>query len=286
MAVRLVGACVKWVDLNPEIDPLHGSVEHRRHGAGFSESDQAAVETALRLAEEWGAQVVVACFGPEAADGALRELLACGASRAVRIEPADEHDAEVTSAEVARLLAGVWSDASDRPDVVVCGDASVDRGSGAVPAFLAHELGAAQALGLIEVTVDGTRLHALRRLDGARRERLRIEAPAVLSVEGAVADLRRAPLSATLATRSAPIEVHRVQGAHGASGDQPRLHPWRPRPRVLPPPEGDRALDRIVALTGALVDRTPPRTLELDPPDAARAILDQLREWGYLSQEG
>lgn len=286
MAVGLVGACVKWVDLNPEIDQLHGTVEHRRHGAGFSEPDQAAVETALRLAEAWGAQVVVACVGPEEAEPALRELLACGAARAVRIELAEEHDVEPTSAEVARLLAGVWADPAGRPDVVVCGDASVDRGSGSVPAFLAHELGAAQALGLIEVSAEGAELHALRRLDGARRERLRIEAPAVLSVEGSVADLRRAPLSATLATRAAPIEVHRVRDERASSGDQPRLHPWRPRPRVLPPPDGDRALDRIVALTGALVDRTPPRTLELDPPEAARAILDQLREWGYLSQEG
>ena len=286
MAVRLVGACVKWVDLNPEIDPLHGNVEHRRHGAGFSESDRAAVETALRLAEAWDAQVVVACVGPRAAEGALRELLACGASRVVRVELAEEHVGEPTSAEVARLLAGVWPAGPDRPEVVLCGDASVDRGSGSVPAFLAHELGAAQALGLIEVTADGGELGALRRLDGARRERLRIQAPAVLSVEGSVADLRRAPLSATLVTRTAPVEVHHVRDVRAATSDQPRLHPWRPRPRVLPPPAGDRALDRIVALTGALVDRTPPRTLELDPPDAARAILDQLREWGYLSREG
>jgi electron transfer flavoprotein beta subunit len=285
MAVRLVGACVKWVDLNPQIDQLHGNVEHRRHGAGFSESDLAAVETALRLAEAWDAQAVVACVGPAAADGALRELLACGASRALRVELDDAHGGAPSSAEVARLLAAAWSSPQDRPEVVVCGDASVDRGSGAVPAFLAHELGVAQALGLIEVAAVGRHVEALRRLDGARRERLHVDAPAVLSVEGSVADLRRAPLSATLATRTAPIEVHHVQDVRVAAGDQPRLHPWRPRPRVLPPPRGDRALERIVALTGALVDRTPPRTLELDPPEAAQAILDQLREWGYLPQE-
>lgn len=284
MAARRVGACLKWVDLNPEIDPLHGDVEHRRHGAGFSESDLAAVETALRLAEAWDAEVVVACVGPAGAEGALRDLLACGADHAVRIELEGEHHEQPNSAEVARVLASAWSEGDRRPEVVVCGDLSVDRGSGSVPAFLAHELGAAQALGLIEVAVDGDGIRALRRLDGARRERLRIDAPAVISVEGSVASLRRAPLSATLATRNAPVEVRRVLRAHGASSDQPRLHPWRPRPRVLPPPEGERALDRIVALTGALVDRTPPRTLDLEPAEAARAIVDQLRDWGYLTE--
>jgi putative heme iron utilization protein len=37
-----------------------------------------------------------------------------------------------------------------------------------------------------------------------------------------------------------------------------------------------------VALTGALVDRNPPRTVVLDPSEAADAIVEQLRSWGYL----
>jgi len=98
-----------------------------------------------------------------------------------------------------------------------------------------------------------------------------------------VATLRRAPLDATLEARGRAVEVHEVRLADEA--DEPRLHPWRPRPRVLPPPTGERPLDRIVALTGAHVERTPPRTLVLDPPEAAAAILAQLREWGYLADE-
>ena len=37
------------------------------------------------------------------------------------------------------------------PALVLCGDRSADRGTGALPAFLAHELGAAQALGLVRL---------------------------------------------------------------------------------------------------------------------------------------
>jgi electron transfer flavoprotein beta subunit len=121
----------------------------------------------------------------------------------------------------------------------------------------------------------------VRRLDGGRREALRVVAPAVLSVEGAVAELRRAPLAAVLASQGAEPEV--ASSSVDPHVEEPRLRPWRPPPRVVAAPHGDDALMRIVQLTGALVDRTPPRTLELDPPDAADAIVEQLRAWGYLT---
>jgi electron transfer flavoprotein beta subunit len=58
--------------------------------------------------------------------------------------------------------------------------------------------------------------------------------------------------------------------------------PLRPPTRLVRPPVGDEARDRILQLTGALQDRTPPRTIEVAPDEAADAILDQLRTWGYL----
>ena len=42
---------------------------------------------------------------------------------------------------------------------------------------------------------------------------------------------------------------------------------------------GDGAM--LDMMTGALSDRTPPRTLKLDPEAAADALLEQLAEWGY-----
>ena len=117
---------------------------------------------------------------------------------------------------------------------MVCGDVSADRGSGSVPAFVAAELGVAQALGLVErrpATATAAR-RVTRRLDGGRREVLAVTAPAVLSVEGAVARLRRASLPAELAARTAPIEV--VPGRPGPSthgADVARLPPSATRRR-------------------------------------------------------
>ncbi len=273
----MIWACVKWTGLRPEVDPLRGTVTASSHGEGFSESDRAAVEVALQLGAARGIGVSVLCAGPASADPGLREMLAAGADVAVRVDG----DGDEGSAEVASRLAMVIAAEEDEP-LVVCGDLSADRGSGSVPAFLAHELAAAQALGLVALdpTEPGT-LSVIRRLDGGRRERLEVQMPAVISVEGSVADLRRASLAAVLSTRDAAIEVH-VNRTVGA-GDSPRLRPWRPRARVVSAPSGATALERIVTLSGAFVERTPPMAVALEPEQAAAAILEQLRDWGYLA---
>lgn len=272
----LVAVCVKWAELRPEVDPVHGSVRPTARSAGLSEADRAAVEVALVLAAEWGADTAVVCAGPVESEDALRELRAVGVGRAVRVDLPAGQPSEAVAASLAPVLSeGVSA------DVVVCGDHSADRGSGSVPAYLAHHLGAEQALGLIAVepAAPGV-VAAVRRLDGGRREDVRATAPAVVSVEGSVATLRRAPLAAALAARDVTVEV--VPGRPDPRAEAPRTEPWRPRPRHVPPPAGDEALDRIVQLTGALVDRTPPRTVELPPAEAAAEVLAALRAWGYL----
>jgi electron transfer flavoprotein beta subunit len=217
---------------------------------------------------------VVSVGGP-GADAGLRAALAAGATRAVRVDTSGELTSEAVAAALASVVDGsTW---------VLCGDASADRGSGAVPAFLAAELDVAQALGLVDVAVtaatDGQPLDVTRRLDGGRREVLAVAAPAVLSVEGAVARLRRASLPAELAARTAPIEV--VPGPVGAEEHLADVAPYRPRPRVVSAPSGS-ALTRILQLTDAVTPTVPSRELVTLAPDAAaELILTTLREWGY-----
>jgi electron transfer flavoprotein beta subunit len=259
----VIAVCWKWVA--PGGDP---------RWAGVSESDRAALELALQLAAERGDEVIVATVAEAGAETVLREALAVGATRVVRVNA----PAELSSEAVARALAPVVAGAS----WVVCGDASADRGSGAVPAFLAAELGVAQALGLVTLTPpsDPTGpVRAVRRLDGGRREVLEIQAPAVLSVEGAAARLRRATLPAELQARSAPIAV--VPGPHGPLDRPDEVRPYRPRPRVLPAPTGS-ALERILQLTDAVgAPVTAHEHVTLDPATAAERILAALAEWGH-----
>ncbi|GAA3754242.1 electron transfer flavoprotein beta subunit [Spinactinospora alkalitolerans] len=289
-----VAVAIKLVDLRPEIDPLSGTVRggHRwdRHTLGVSAADWAAVETALRIGSAWGQEVVVVSVGPPEAEGVLREALTLGAVRAVRVElpTAGPHGSASSSTVAAALASVVGSEGPAPAGLVVCGAASPDRGSGSVPAFLAEELGAAQALGLVSLETAESRgrgeLRGVRRLDGGGRERLRVAVPAVVSVEAGVAVVRRASLEGLLGARSSVVETALAPAPRdGFSGFPHRPGPFRPRPRALPRPDpSEDARRRALALAGAPGGRTAPRVVTADPERAADELLDYLREIGLL----
>ena len=272
-----IGAALKWQPLRPEVDHLTGTVTLDERFMGASDADLAALEWALRLGEAWEGEVAAACAGPAGADEMLREALAAGAARAVRCELSGSASSAAAAAALAQAFEGF--------DVIVCGDHSRDRGSGSVPALLAAELGAAQALGLVKLEPEeASSIRAERRLDGGRRERLRVRPPSVLSVEGATARLRRAPLPSVL--RAGHSEVEHVDGASKAHDGTPargRLRPYRPRARALDPPDPELpARERILKLTGALATRGGRQVVRGEPDEAAEALLGALRAWGYI----
>ncbi len=280
-------ACVKWVDLRPEVDSLTGHVVHDERTSGWSPADLAAVELGLTIAEAWSVSCDVICCGPAAAERGLRELLAAGATSVTRIDPGSIEHApshHASSADVAAALTQAVTN-SGPVTLVLCGDYSLDRGTGSVPAFLAHHLSASQALGVTAVDpAELGRVLVTRRLGGGRSERLELRGPMVVSVEGSVARLRRAGLRATMNATDATIDVIEASGSSSTTHHVRTVStlPLRPRPRSLPAPPGDDARDRILSLTGALVDRTPPRTIHATADEAADAIIGQLRQWGYL----
>jgi electron transfer flavoprotein beta subunit len=269
-------ACLKWLARPDAPDD--------ERFAGVSPADRAALEVALTLGEQRGEPVVVMTAGPAGAERALRTAVACGVARVVRIDlPVDAESRDVADSladEIERLD-------SNGASVVLCGDYSLDRGTGSVPAYLAHRLGAAQALGLVAVepAVETARppagaIRATRRLDGGRREVLDVPMPCVLSVEGSVATLRRAGLRQMLESQA--TTVHVVAATPGRHATAAVVTPYRPRARALAAPAGDQALDRLRALTDAGGTSTRGETVVLAPSDAAARIVQALRNWGYL----
>jgi electron transfer flavoprotein beta subunit len=272
-----IAVCWKWVSLDRDHDD-------DERWSGVSAADEAALEVALLIADRspqgrGGHEVVVWCLGPAGADASLRNAIAAGADEARRIDASTDLDGRVVAEAIASHVAGA--------DLVICGDYSIDRGTGSVPAYLAAELGAAQALGLVEIDVDGRELadgrhgfRVVRRLDAGRREVLDIAPPAVLSVEGSNARLRRAALAAELVARDAVIPS--TPGPHGRLAET-EIHPYRPRPRTLPAPAGD-LMARVRSILDVGGTDAQAETVTLEPGAAAARILDQLTEWGYLGE--
>ncbi len=291
----LVVVLLRITDLKPEVDPLTGSVRQDAWGIGLSAPDGAALEHALRICDRWSGRLLAITAGPPSTEPVLRQVAALGAS-VLRV-PVPERELERGSvSELAedehdlarRLVAaiGPWGP----PSLVLCGDRSVDRGTGALPAFVAHELGAAQALGLVALEPAEKELSAERRLDGGWRERLRVSLPAVCSVEPAGTRLRRGSLAGALAAESMVVPVDRTPlrtDLHAKDQRGPvrvgQSRAFAPRARVLPAPEGDDPRLRLLALTGALVSHDPPMVVgPVGSAEAADALIGFLVRHGYL----
>jgi electron transfer flavoprotein beta subunit len=297
----LVVACLRICDLRPEIDAITGSIRRDAWGIGLSAADGAALEHALRIAERWAARVLAVSVGPAAVDPVLREVAALGA-HVLRVpmpgaesDPPYERELGGDEQAVARVIAAAlrpWGP----PSLVLCGDRSADRGTGALPAFLAHELGAAQALGLVSLEAPagtdeaGPLLCAHRRLDGGWRERLTVPLPAVCSVEGAGVRLRRASLGGALAAAGSAVPTASSRpvagdGPDDQGGDQRvgASRAFTPRTRVLPAPQGEDPRIRLLALTGALVAHDPPTLIgPIGADQAADELVGFLVRHGYL----
>ena len=152
----LVVVCLRHAAARPDVDLLTGAVRPPVHGAGPAPAELAALELGLRFAAAWHGEVLAVTAGPPAAEATLRDALAAGAAGVLRVDwpEADYLDGLAADEQaLAAALAGALG--PRRPALVLCGDRSADRGTGALPAFLAHELGAAQALGLVSLTLPG-----------------------------------------------------------------------------------------------------------------------------------
>lgn len=280
-AQGLVVVLARCTDLRVEVDPLTGSISRDDRTVGFSASDAAAIEHGLRLGSAWGARTLVITAGGPECDQPLREALSLGAD--VRRVPTRGSYLDELAADERALAKALVAAIGARPDLVLCADRSSDRGTGALPAFVAHELGVVQAPGLVSLELEGDELVGERRLDYGRRERMRIPLPAVCSLEAAGVRLRRASLPASLAAAGADVPLAdamvpspgiRVVAARAA----------RPRPRHIAAPSGS-SRERLLALTGALLSHDPPTLVgPVGADEAADALLDFLARNGYLSE--
>jgi len=148
--------------------------------------DLHALEAALRLTEDGRAprrrlgEVVVATLGPEGADVSLRNALALGADRAIRVTTNDEVlDGRLVSKALARLVA------EEHPDLVLLGKQTVDGDSAEVGPRLGALLDWPVASFAVAIGEDDDGLVVVRQVDGGRR-RIHLRLPAVVTVDLAV----------------------------------------------------------------------------------------------------
>lgn len=203
--------------------------------------DEYATEEAAKLKEAKKAtEVIVFTIGDAASEARVRDALARGADRAVRIDEPGLAGADALSK--ARALAAAI--AAEGCGMVLAGRQAIDTDQGAVPAMIAEILGWRQVSWIDKLTIDGDTFTAQRAAGGGAREVVTGALPAVFTCDKGLNNPRFASLPGIMAAKKKPIVVKKLADLGVGIGDalvvesNMGLPPARPAGRIL---KGDNA---------------------------------------------
>ena len=126
--------------------------------------DLNAVEAALQLKEQTGAEITVISMGPPPAEGMLREIMARGVDRAVLVS-GREFGGSDTYATSQILAAAINKIGLEDDDVVLCGRQAIDGDTAQVGPQIAEKLGLPQVSYAAEITKEGDTITVKRMLE-------------------------------------------------------------------------------------------------------------------------
>lgn len=211
-------------NLPMQVDPATHRLVRNPDQSILDPADEYGVETALRLVEEHGGEVVVISMGPPTAADALRRAMAMGADRAILIT--DEALAGSDARATARALAAVIRD--EQPDLVICAIEATDAYTGMVPGMLAELLDLPQLTFARQVAVEGQTITVHRDIEGATQV-LQAQLPALLTVTASIAEPRYPSFKGVMAAKRKPIDERDLAalgleaGTVGAAGAAERV---------------------------------------------------------------
>jgi electron transfer flavoprotein beta subunit len=199
-----IAVCIKQVptrEWQPRLTDDRKYIREQEATWELNEPDAYALEEGLRLREAHGGEVVVCAAGPARAAQVIREALARGADRAIHVE--DEMLGSTDAAAIADVLAAAMRDESF--DLVLTGLQSDDQGHAQTGVALAARLGLPHATIIMDVKVDGGRVRVKRELEGGWFQWVELAAPAVLTIQSGINQLRYATLKGIMAAKKKEV---------------------------------------------------------------------------------
>ena len=165
--------------------------------------DLNAVEAALALKDQTGAEVVVISMGPPPAEGMLREILARGADRAVLVS-AREFGGSDTYATSQILAAAIKKIGLEDDDVVFCGRQAIDGDTAQVGPQIAEKLGIPQVSYAADIQKEGETLTIKRMLEDGYMT-IKVKTPCLLTCIKELNEPRYMSVSGVFEAYSKPL---------------------------------------------------------------------------------
>ena len=195
-----------------QVPDTETKIKLRPDGSGIEEGDikwvinpydEYAVEEALKLKEKiTGSEIVIVTAGPPRAADAMRQALAMGADRGIRIDTTGK---SLDLYMVALVLAKVVQE--EKFDIVFAGKQAVDDDCAAVVQYVAEMTGLPHASPIETFLLgsDGKRATVQRPVAGGMKEIIEIEFPCVLGCEKGLNNPRYASLPGIMKAKTKPI---------------------------------------------------------------------------------
>ena len=167
--------------------------------------DLNAVEAALVLKEQTGAEVVVVSMGPPPAEGMLRECIARGADRAVLVS-GREFGGSDTYATSQILAAAINKIGVEADDIVMCGRQAIDGDTAQVGPQIGEKLHLPQVTYAAEIQKDGNTLTVKRMLEDGYMT-IKVNTPCLITCIKELNEPRYMNIGGIYATYNKPLEV-------------------------------------------------------------------------------
>jgi electron transfer flavoprotein beta subunit len=203
--------CIKQVP-HPEyfgqisLDRATGTINREGVPAIINPVDRNALEAALGIRDRFSGRVTVLTMGPPQAKRALEEALAMDADAAVHL--CDAAFAGADTLATAQALAYALRKLEPF-DLVFCGEATIDSGTGQVPVQLAELLGLPAITGVEELDFENEQAVMVKKIWERGYIKLRVllsEGPAVITVTSKINQPRLATVLGIMAATQKEIK--------------------------------------------------------------------------------
>ncbi|MDR7240142.1 electron transfer flavoprotein subunit beta/FixA family protein [Neobacillus drentensis] len=161
--------------------------------------DEYAVEEAVKIKEDSGAEITVLTVGPNRSESVLRTALAMGADKGIIVELEEEADEYAIAKIIKAAIKG------QEYDLVLGGNMAVDSGSGQVAIRVAEELGIPQVATITKLSLEGSKAIVERDIEGDV-EVIEVNLPFLATAQQGLNEPRYPSLPGIMKAKKKPLE--------------------------------------------------------------------------------
>ncbi|WP_342514698.1 electron transfer flavoprotein subunit beta/FixA family protein [Sporosarcina sp. FSL K6-1522] len=187
-------------DTEEKISLQNGKVNEQGVEFIINPYDEYAVEEAMKLKEELGAEVTVLTVGPSRTESALRTALAMGADKAIQIE---QDGSEADEYFISNIIVAAIKNQDF--DLILGGNASIDSGAGQIAIRVAEILGIPHVATITKLSIDGRIATVEREVEGDL-ETVEVELPFLATAQQGLNEPRYPSLPGIMKAKKKKIE--------------------------------------------------------------------------------